>query len=240
MKKVIGFLIIISMVFSSCYYGMGKKVKGNGNVTTKTITPGDFARVEQKGAFNITLKSGPSHQVLIEGEDNIISHIETNVMANKLVIKTEEGFRLKPTRDVKITVVSPHYDAVWTYGSGDMVSEGPIVDSTELEIGSKGSGNINLQVRVPAVKAETYGSGDVTISGETREVKMESAGSGNLKASDLKAESVAVEIRGSGDAYVFASKNLDVEVRGSGNVTYKGSPAIKSDFKGSGSLKQGN
>lgn len=239
MKPVFALLMLLSFSFSSCYYGMGgKRVKGNGQVTTTKNNPGNFSQVEQKGSFDVILKTGSSNEVQIEAEDNIIPHIETVVEGGKLVIRTEEGFRLKPTHSIRIVVTAPSFSAVWSYGSGNITANSLISDDGELEIGTKGSGDITLQVQAPEVKAVSYGSGNIVLSGQTRTVKMESAGSGDLMADELKAESVTISIKGSGNASAYASRELDVEVKGSGDVTYKGNPSIKTDIKGSGNIRK--
>lgn len=229
---------MLSLSIGSCYYGMGKRVKGNGHVTTVTKTPGSFNRVEQKGSFDIVLKTGETNEVQIEAEDNLVPHIETFVEGNKLVIRTEDGFRIKPTRSIRIVVSAPSYSGIWSYGSGDISASSLISNDNELELGTKGSGNITLQVQAPGVKAVSHGSGNIVLSGETRLVELESAGSGDLLAEGLKAESVNINIKGSGNASAYASKSLEVDIKGSGDVTYKGNPSIKTDIKGSGNIRK--
>jgi hypothetical protein len=238
MRAIILMFSFVCFSLVSCKYGMGKRVKGNGHTITTTKTPGNFTKVEQKGSFDIILKSGSQQEVLIEAEENLIPHIETFLEGDKLVIRPEEGFRLKPTRAIRIVITAPKYESIWSYGSGNILGESMIADSSNLEVGTRGSGDITLQVQVPQIKAVSQGSGNINLSGETREVLLESAGSGDLKAEELKSENATIEIRGSGNATANASKALNVEVRGSGDVAYKGNPAIKTDIKGSGNLRK--
>lgn len=234
---IICFLAVLAISFSSCFDGFGKRVKGNGEMTSITRNPGDFKNIEQKGSLDIIVKKGTKHEVVIEAESNLVEHIETQIEGSKLIIRQESGFNLRPTKHIRIVVTAPAYDGIWSYGSGNIVSEGLISDSNTIELETRGSGNIQLQLQVPDVKASSYGSGDISLSGETRSLSMESAGSGNLKAEDLKAETAEIDMMGSGNATVNASKSLDVSVKGSGDVSYKGTPTIKSDIKGSGTLK---
>ncbi|MBZ5859189.1 head GIN domain-containing protein [Flavihumibacter profundi] len=236
MRIVILLFALLGFTLVSCRFGMGKRIHGNGNMTTDTRNPGDFRKVEQKGSFDIILKTGPAHEVVIEAEENIAPHIETQIDNNTLVIRTQEGFRLDPKRDIKIVVTSPEFEEVWSNGSGNITSETLLADSNSLTIGTRGSGDITLQVQVPEVIAKSFGSGNIKLTGETRTVSLETAGSGDLTAEDLKAETVTIDINGSGNATVNASKSLEVSVKGSGDVGYKGNPALKTDIKGSGNL----
>ena len=236
MRATLFLLALVTISFTSCRFGMGKKVRGDGHTVTSNRNLGSFSGVEQKGSFDIIVKTGSVAEVMIEAEENISSHIDTYIDDNILIIRTKEGFRLNPTRDIKIVVTAPGFSKIWSSGSGNITSENLISDSGSIVVGTSGSGNITLQVQSPVVKAESYGSGNIELTGETRDVSMESAGSGNLTADGLKAETASIEINGSGNASANASKTLDVTVRGSGDVSYKGSPAIKTDIKGSGNI----
>jgi endonuclease YncB( thermonuclease family) len=238
MKAFLTVLAAACISLTSCYFGTGKKVKGNGNVTTDTRTPGSFESVEQKGSFDVELVVGEQASIALEGEENILSKIETYVDGSTLKIKTEEGFNLRPTRSVRIKVTAPRYKQVFSYGSGNIISESVIKNDEAMEVGTKGSGDVRIEVIAPEITASIYGSGNVTLKGQTRKVKLECTGSGDLNAVDLLSEDAFVDIKGSGNASVNTSKSLEVEVKGSGDVSYKGSPTIRTDFKGSGNLRK--
>jgi hypothetical protein len=229
---------VASLCLSACVFSTGKKVRGDGNVTSSTRNPGSFSAVEQKGSFDVELLVGDQASVVVEGEENIISKIETFVDGSTLKIETEDGFNLNPTRKVRIKVTAPSYRKVYSYGSGNIISQSMIKNDEPIEVGTKGSGDIKIDITAPEVAASIYGSGNVTLKGETRKVTLECTGSGDLNAVDLLAEEAHVDIKGSGNASVNSSKNLTIDVKGSGDVRYKGNPSIQSDFKGSGGLKK--
>jgi len=237
MRNVFLLITVVLVSLSSCRFGGGKRVKGNGNVITKEVNHGDFTKVEQKGSFDVYLSNAPSTSVKIEAEENLIEYIETYVNNNTLVIRTKEGYSLRPDRDVKIYIAAPHLSDIQSSGSGDIISQSLISDSTKMSFGIRGSANIQVEVNAPEIDAEIRGSGDMELKGQTRKFRAEVNGSGNIKALELKAEDTDIEIKGSGDADVFASSSLNVNVRGSGDVRYKGNaPKVTNDIKGSGSV----
>ncbi len=238
MKKILMAALLVSLGFSACVFSTGKKVRGDGNVTSANRTPGSFSEVEQKGSFDVELLVGDQHAVLLEGEENIISKIETYIDGSTLKIQTEDGFDLRPTRDVRIKVTAPSYKKVYSYGSGNIVSNSMVKNDEPIEVGTKGSGDIKMEIMAPEVTASIYGSGNVTLKGETRKVTLECTGSGDLNAVDLLSEEANVDIKGSGNASVNSSKSLQVDVKGSGDVSYKGNPSIRSDIHGSGNIKK--
>lgn len=238
MRKISTILILSAFTFSSCYYDSGKRVKGNGHITTDTRRVGAFNAVDQKGSFDVELVVGSKTEVQLEGEENILSEIETYVDGSTLKIRPRDNRSLRPTRSVKVIVTAPTFREVETHGSGNIISNTVLQYDDEFEASTHGSGDIKLEVIAPEVKARIHGSGNIDLRGQTRKLDLESRGSGDFNVVDLMAEEVEVEITGSGNASVYASKSLNVEVRGSGDVKYKGNPTIKTDIKGSGNLRK--
>jgi hypothetical protein len=174
----------------------------------------------------------------VEAEDNLLEYIETYVDNGELKVRTKDGYNLSPKRSIRINISAPSFSSIKTVGSGDIVAENQINNSTAIELDATGSGSIRAKLNAPSVNAEVTGSGNVNLEGETRSFEGEIHGSGNIRAYDLRSEEVRVEIRGSGNAEVFASVNLKVEVSGSGDVRYKGGGQVSSSIHGSGNVKK--
>ncbi len=238
MKNIAAYSLLVLVLFSSCRFISGKRVRGNGNVITQERSVGNFSGVRSKGSFDIYLTSGPVASVRLEGEDNILEYIETNMEGNALNIETREGYNIRPKRDVKIYVTAPSFSQVKVYGSGNIVSENRISSNENMDFGTYGSGDIKVDVNAPKLTAEISGSGDMNLKGEVREFEGEINGSGSIKAMDLKTENSKVGINGSGDVDAYASVKLEIQVRGSGDVRYKGPAQVISDIKGSGSVRK--
>jgi hypothetical protein len=237
MKKIFLFALAGIVLFSSCRYVTGQKIRGNGNVKTEERSPGTFNSVASHGSFNVYVSSG-NQSVKIEAEDNLLPYIETYVEGSELHVETKENFWLRPSRQIKIYVSSPDFKSIRSYGSGDIIGMSKITDSSKLELGVNGSANIKMDVNAPDIDAEINGSGDINLSGETKTFNGEIRGSGNVKAMDLKSEDATVKIYGSGNADIFASVKLDVHVAGSGDVNYKGNAQVSSSIAGSGRVKK--
>jgi Putative auto-transporter adhesin, head GIN domain len=236
MKKLIAFLLLGSLLTSSCGI-RGKRVRGNGNVKTDQRNVSGFQAVQSNGDFDVYVSTGPE-SVKIEGEDNLLPYIETSVEGGLLKITTKSGYWLKSERGVKVYVSAPQYSKIESNGAGDIIGQSKITGSSKLELEVNGSADIKAEVDAPEVSAHLRGSGDATLSGETKTFSGEILGSGNIKAFDLKSEETNVKIVGSGDADVFSSVKLDVSVAGSGDVRYKGGAQVNSHIAGSGGVKK--
>ena len=238
MKKFLLFGAIAMISITSCNF-VGKRVRGNGNIVTNTVSVGDFNAVNQRGSINVIVKSGNTPSVKIEADENILPYIETKVENGTLNIRTREGYWLKSSHDMKIYVTAPRFTSIKSFGSGDIESESTISTEDPITISTSGSADINVDVHAPSVTASISGSGDINLKGETKKLDATVMGSGNIKAGELKAEDATIDIAGSGDAEVFASVKLDVSVKGSGDVKYHGNPpSVVSNMKGSGSLEK--
>ena len=239
MQKILLLLLATSLITSSCSFVAGKKIKGNGNLSSEQRSPGDFDGINSAGSFDVVVSIGAAQTVKIEAEENLLPYIETNVSESTLNIRTKEGYRLNPKRDIKIHVTSPSFSKIKLSGSGNITTDQKIANPTKIELALSGSGDIKVDVDAPDVIAELAGSGNIRLSGETRTFRGEVRGSGDIRAMDLKTEETNIDIMGSGNADVFASVKLHVDVKGSGDVKYKGGAnSVTSDIKGSGSVRK--
>ena len=237
MKKLFLSLFAIFVFFSSCRFVTGQRIRGNGNVRTETRSPGNFKSVSSHGSFDVFVSSG-QQAVKIEAEENLLPYIETYVEGYTLHVSTKDNYWLSPGRKVKIFVSSPNYESIRSYGSGDIIGESKITNSSKLELGVNGSANIKMDIDAPEINTETNGSGDIFLRGETKSFEGEIHGSGNIRALDLRSNDATIKIYGSGDADVFADGKLDVHVAGSGDVNYRGNAQVSSSIAGSGRVKK--
>jgi hypothetical protein len=167
-----------------------------------------------------------------------LKYIDTHTSGNTLSIGSQRGYNIKSRSGIKVYITAPKINDLQIAGSGSIKSSSKITNTSKIGIHVGGSGDVVLDVDAPQVEAEIGGSGSVTVKGRTRDFNAEVAGSGEVHGFDLLSENTSVEIAGSGDAEIFASKTLDISIAGSGDVRYKGTPTIKQSIAGSGDIRQ--
>lgn len=235
-------ILLVSLFFIavavSCRHIGGERVKGNGNERTEDRPVGSFTSVSSFGGYDVFLTQGSGYSVKINADENLMSYIETIVEDGVLKIRTKEGYWLDSHGDLEVHISAPVYSKVKTFGSGNIISENKLNNTSAIELELSGSGDIKVELNAPEVRAELRGSGNINVGGETRTFVGEIRGSGDIRASNLKAENVDVDIAGSGNADIYASVKLNVDVRGSGDVKYRGGAQVSSEIKGSGSVKK--
>jgi len=220
-------------------WGKGEKIKGNGNVTTITRTTSDYDRISCAGSFDYILVAGTEGKITIEGEENLLKYVVTEVKDDKLIIKTEKNINLSPStnKTIKVTIPFKDIDNISLAGSGDLTNTDTII-SNELKVSLAGSGDIVLNIETTSVKGSIAGSGNLTLKGNTNNLVANVAGSGDFHGFNLQANNTDVSIAGSGDAEVVSKENLKARIAGSGDIEYKGNPKIEdSKVAGSGSIR---
>jgi uncharacterized protein YdeI (BOF family) len=234
MKKQI-LLLAVVLISTSSFAQWGKKVSGNGNMTTETRTTSDYDGISCAGSFDYVLVAGTEGKITLEGEENLLPYIVTEVKNGKLTIKVENNMNLKSSlnKTIKVTVPFEDINEVSLAGSGDLWSDNTI-STTNLEVSLAGSGDIKLDIQATSVESNIAGSGNIKLSGRTTNLEASIAGSGDFEAFDLISDNTEVSISGSGDAQVVSNVSIKGRVSGSGDIAYKGNPA-KEDTKVSGS-----
>ena len=228
--------ILLSITINAQSWWNSKKVKGNGNVITKTRSIDSFDKVSIGGSFDVNLIDGREGKITIEGEENLLPYIETEVKNGKLKVQFKENTNIRTTRKLTITIPFEDIEAVSLGGSGNVTVKKRIeADNASFNIG--GSGNIIANVNANTVKASIGGSGNIKLKGKTDNFKCSLAGSGSIKAYDLDANSLKASIAGSGNVQTSVSSKIKASVVGSGSVYYKGNPKhIDTNSIGSGDV----
>jgi len=238
MKPTAFLLIACAFLISSCHYVMGKRIHGNGVSGTQERSVGDFSSINAMGSMDVIVSQGASPSIRIEADQNLLEYIETKNNGGTIEIYTREGYNLDPKTNIKVYATAPNFNNIDVSGSGKIKSTGKISSTSHLRTHVSGSGDILLEADAPRIETQISGSGSSTIKGTTKDFSARISGSGDVHCYDLLSENTEIDIAGSGNAEVYASKTLDVDIAGSGDVRYKGNPSVKQNTAGSGGVKK--
>lgn len=235
-------------------------IRGTGAMTTETRTVSNFSAVEINTDATVYLIEDTAYSLTIEGQQNVISNLNTLISGGKLILRNHKCVRgnshlviriqaplfadvnVLGSGNVTLTKKENQKSSTATLkisGSGDLHVNG-IISANNLYTSVTGSGNLSAEMDATWSSCTITGSGKITLSGKSNSQEIEITGSGKLYGYELKTDDTWVRISGSGKAEVAADKNLDVDISGSGSVCYKGWPKINSRISGSGSINQHN
>jgi hypothetical protein len=212
----------------------GRAVTGSGVRTSVTRTVAAFDRVDVGGAYDVVIRVGATPSVVLEGDDNLLSLIRTEVHDGTLHIDAEEDLRSR--EPIRITIGVGILNGVHSGGSSDVAVRD--VRSEAFDASVSGSSDITANGDFGDLSASISGSGEIHMSGSADGIDGELSGSGELDLLEVRARSARVEVSGSGGATVQVSERLDAKVSGSGDVRYRGQPAVSMDVSGSGDVER--
>lgn len=238
MKKSILFasIIILGAQFTLAQTIFGnKKIQGNGKVISVQRTINDYDQIQVHGSLDVDLIIGKEGIIEIEAEENLIEYITSNIDGDKLIIRTQKGYYIRPSLRKRIKIIVPieHIDEIELLGSGDVECV-DLIKANHLNASVKGSGDINLNISAKSLNAEVNGSGDIDLKGTANHFEVSVNGSGDVSAFKLVAQTASATVSGSGDIQLYVDKELNATTTGSGDIRFKGNP-LKVEKKSVGS-----
>ena len=238
MKSTIKYTLSIAIILL-CFNTVNaqfKKIKGNGNITTKTHTTSDYNEVKIHGFMDVKLESGAEGTITVTTDENIQEHLIVESNNGTLTIKVKNKVNIQTKKGVHITVPFKDLNKVSLTGSGDVLTSSKI-NSASFEVELTGSGDVILDVDATTIDAKITGSGDLKLKGNATDLEVKVTGSGDFSGKSLTSQNTQVYVSGSGDAIVYASKSLKARVNGSGDINYYGNPeSTDTKVMGSGDI----
>lgn len=214
MKRLLTLSIVALalLVASACHFSRG--VRGSGVIKTEKRELAPFTSIETSGAFEVDVTCQKAVSVELQGDDNILPLIQTEVSHGVLHVRTTRGYS---SGKVMLRISVPDLEGVKSTGAG------------KIQI-------VNLQNE----KFEIDSTGAVTVSasGQSKSVKIGSTGAGEIDAHALKAERADVSVTGAASVEVNAREELEVSVAGAGRVVYSGNPKVNKHIMGAGQVTQ--
>jgi hypothetical protein len=213
MRKL-SFLLLLIAMLTGCHR-LHDEVRGSGNIQRETRAVSSFTSIATEGSFDIEVVCQKPQSVEIQGDDNILPLISTEVTNNILHVKTARSYSVSEPIVLKISVAD--LSGISASGSGSFVVNG--VKNDKFEIDANGA---------PSIR----------VSGETKGLNIDANGAGKIDTHKLHSSRVDVESKGVARIEVYASEQLDVTVSGPSHVVYHGDAAVHQTIHGPGSVEK--
>jgi len=203
MKKIAVITVSIFallLALSGCKH-IGSGVKGSGARKTEKRDLKSFKSIDTEGAYEIDVTCQKPASFEIEGDDNILPLIKTEVRDGVLYVTSDRNYN--SSQMVSLRIALPDLERVTTRGA----SKAHITD-----------------VKTESLTLNSKGAAKVDAAGQVKLVKIQSEGAGKIDAGNLHAEKAKVTASGAASVDVYASEQLDVDLSGAGRVVYSGNP----------------
>jgi hypothetical protein len=197
-----------------------------------------FKGINLSASMDVVLQPGSSQSVRMEGPQELIDRVTTEVNNGVWDIGYEGNGNVRNNKKLVIYITTPALELISISGSGNIDTQGTFSGQDEVSIRISGSGDLQYSANAQEIDCGISGSGDMALSGSTNAFNASISGSGDMEAFKMKANSAKVKIVGSGNVKIDVQNDMDVSIIGSGDVYYKGNPTIKKSIIGSGDVIQ--
>lgn len=224
-------LILSVLIVSGC------GIRGSVDVVTEDRGASDFDRVSLTGAGKVIVTQGKKESLTVEAERNILPYIKTEVQGGTLILgftdqANKPGFHINGP--IKFYVNMEQVVGLDISGIGDI--HVPSLDTNQLVIVVGMGGTVSIgSLAAEELSVRLAGRARVEVAGQVVEQNILLAG-GAYHGAKLESQATTVEVKGLGNATVWATDTLDVQISGGGNVEYYGSPHTTQRVTGRGKL----
>lgn len=232
-------LIIVSILNIGCWCNSGKgKFKSDYGSTIQNRNVGSFEKIDLEGNFIVYLQSDSECSVSVEGDEEIVNMVLTEVENGTLKISYMN--QSYPGMENSVTITIKVINLLELFGRKTIgIYSTDVLHIDNLKLDFAGALNMDLEVSGNSVIGQFAGASNVVLSGRVDTLKLEMPGAGKLKAFELLAKNVDLNMAGAGKAEVSVSNQLKVEMAGACYVSYKGKPnEVFSNISGIGRLKR--
>jgi hypothetical protein len=236
MKALLIVLTIVTL-FTSCRFLGGERISGNGNIVNVQRNVGSFNSIEAGGAVEVRIKQDETNSVRVETDENLLEYLDISTDGNTLVIRTRQGFNLRPSRDVIVYATAPRFVNLDISGASKLIGQGTL-SGDELELGASGASEVKLEVKVDKLQADLSGSSTLQVKGEATRFSTQGSGASEIKCMDLITEETTLDLSGASNAEVTANKQLTIDASGASDVRYRGNANINQKSSGASSVKK--
>lgn len=214
MKKLA--LLVLFVVFAAgCHHGRFAEIRGSGKRELQKRDVASFTSISTEGAFTIEVTCQKDLSLEVEGDDNVLEFVTTEVSGNTLRLKNTKNYSTSEPVRFKISV--PNLEGLSVSGAG--------------RIDVKGLNNDKFEV-------DANGAPNITVAGTTKVIDVGTNGAGKVDTTKLHASRGVVEANGAARVDLDVLEQLDATVNGPSTITYKGDPVVNKTVHGPGKIEK--
>lgn len=268
MKKVAILLLTALLLFACDFNtNKMDRITVSGPIVQQEMQLSDFTEIIFAGPFDVRLDQNGGSDLEVETYESLMQWVRADVLEDgTLLLYLEDttevhsfdihfdedefedfsrsailsGSRLKWPENKK------HLEVVLSVGDLDriqVIGESNItltqtLKAEDFKLEVAGAVHLEGDLEMEDLEIDLAGAGNLEMSGRTDRLEINCAGAGTIKAYDLIANDVDLEIAGVCNAQLYAIDRLDVEIAGMGTIRYKGDPSLSVDKAGIGSVKK--
>ncbi|MBA2745131.1 MAG: DUF2807 domain-containing protein [Flavisolibacter sp.] len=236
MKRLSLLVLLFAFSVSSCRYFGGERVVGDGNVVKQQKKVGSFSAIDVSGSIQLHISQDAAYSVTMETDNNLLEYLDIYNDGEVLVVKSKDGFNLKPTEDIIVYVSAPSFTSIDVSGACAIFGDSRITGTNALKISASGASTISLDVDLPKLTTDVSGSSDIDLRGSVSDLVIQASGASKISAMNLLTQNADLDLSGASEVELTATRAMKVEASGASNIRYRGDAAVTQSVSGAGSV----
>ena len=217
MKSFSLFIFICALLtglFSGC--NSANSNKSSEKFTSESRDAFGFREIKAGNAVNLIISVQKDFAVAVEGDENLLKDVKTEVKGETLIITTSG--KILPTNKIRLKISMPELLNLELWGASEATVTNAKTDS---------------------LKIQATGTSKIKIDGETKNLDATANGASAINAENLKTENAATKVAGTSEITVSATNELTAEAFGASTVYYTGEPKnIKKNIVGTSEVRK--
>lgn len=212
-------VLFAALSIQSCRFKMDNDVEGNGNTKTEVRNiDKNFTKINASNAVEVIVEQANTTSIEVEADENILSHIKTNVENNTLYISCDG---ISSSNSLLVKVKMPHVESIKSSNASTVNSQNTLT-GTNLKVVSENASEVTLVAEYDTIDIEASGSASVEVSGKTLNLNVKSSGASEIGTYDLYANDVIAEADSASEIEVNPRVSLDAKASSAASIEYKG------------------
>lgn len=208
-------LVLLTVLAAGCHGNFGARIKGSGKRELQKRQVAAFTSISTDGAFTIEVTCQKDQSLEVEGDDNVLEYVSTDVSGNVLRLKNTKNYSI--SEPVKVRISVPNLEGFSSNGAG--------------RIDIKGLNNDKFEI-------DANGAPTIIVSGTTKVIDIGANGAVKVDTTKLHASRGVVDTNGASRVDLDVTDQLDATVNGPSTITYIGDPVVNKTIRGPGKIER--
>jgi len=216
---------ILFLCSISCALDIDAKegIKGNGTIEKENRQLAyNFNSIVSSENLNVFVAQKQEFSVLVEGDENIIDFIKTDIQDKKLIIHTSKNIG-RATKNVFVTL--PRVSSLAS-NTGSILQTQGVIKAENIGIAAGTGSFLNAEVYGDEIHISGKEGARLRISGKTENITVEISSGSVINAEKLESITCSAIASYGGSLVVQVSQSLIANANTGGSVSYIGSPKV--------------
>ncbi len=217
---------MLDMNFGNGKTGNGKVVEESRNVTE------DFTLISASEGIDVFVTQGPEYEIRVEGDENIIDLIGTDIKDGRLKVHAIENIG-RATKMVHVSL--PMVESLESSSGADLLVRN-VLEADRLDLKASSGSDLRVEVVANEVTAKSSSGADLKVSGRAETLYADASSGSDIEARGLEVKNCTAEASSGADVSVNVSDSLFADASSGGDISYSGDPNVETNKSVSGSV----